>query len=260
MSIDPEAPDRSLARRLYRQMLRLRRFEAEAGLAAGWRGLESVPAGVIEALAPGDGVVESGPGAVALLRGADPAAWLASGLAQPSRPGPAAPDAEATGSAALDSALARRVLAAGSVVVQFLPAGAGMPRGRGVVLQGPAPRQRGAGVSTVLPVDALDAVAVWQAARQALALARAGEGPVLLACATRDSAGPPAPGPAAPRDPCSDPIDRLLAWARDHLLLSHCDVVAIERSVDDELAAARQAAGALVAVEPETPRPAETRS
>jgi TPP-dependent pyruvate/acetoin dehydrogenase alpha subunit len=238
MSVDPVDPDRCTAHRLYRQMLRLRRFEAEAGGSPPWGGLESVPVGVMDVLVPDDAVVPSDACAgVTLLRGADASQWMAACRAAP-MPGSRRTDTAAD----LDETLARRALRPGSVAVRFLPPGAAMPGGCGVVVHGRPERPRRAGPATVLPVEALDVVEIRRAARQAVDLARAGRGPVLLACAAREAQVPIQAGAAMTRDPFCDPIDRLRAWARDHLLLTHGDCVSIERGVEAELAQALRTA------------------
>jgi hypothetical protein len=251
--------DRQGVLHLYHQMLRLRRLSHVGAVSPAWRGVESVPAGVVAALGPQDAVASAGGGgrAVAMLQGAD--------AAELGRSGEAAGDAAAPGWAvAAALSLARRSPRGQGVTVCLIAPGRGSPRLHGLVRRAcrarwpvvfvlpprhvvPGGASAGAAGSARharprrlarLDVDALDAVAVRFAVSWAVQHARSGSGPVLVEPQLLEPDWSGGGGQVALANELRcDPVERLLAWGRDQRLLGQCDCMRLEglvmREVDD---------------------------
>jgi hypothetical protein len=257
MAMRSSSIDRQGVLHLYHQMLRLRRLAHAGAVSPAWRGVESVPAGVVAALGPQDALTSAGGGgcAVAMLQGAD-AAEL--GLA-----GDADGDAGAPGWAvAAALLLARRSPRGQCVTVCLIEPGRASPRLHGLVRRASRARwpvvfvlpprravPRGAAADAAgsprparprrlarLDVDALDAVAVRFAASWALQHARGGSGPVLVQPQLLEPDWSGDGGQIAPANGLRcDPIERLLAWGRDQRLLGQCDCMRLEGLVRREI-------------------------
>jgi TPP-dependent pyruvate/acetoin dehydrogenase alpha subunit len=257
MALGTSSVDRQGVLHLYHQMLRLRRLSHAGGMSPAWRGVESVPAGVVAALGPQDAVASAGGGgrAVAVLQGAD--------AAELGQAGEAAGDTGAAGWAmAAALSLARRSPRGQGVTVCLLAPGQAFPRLHGLVrCAGRArwpvvfvlpPRRalpRGASADALaaarparprqlarLDVDALDAVAVRLAVSWAMQHARSGSGPVLVQprLLEPDWSGDGGQAALGNEFRC-DPIERLLAWGRDQGLIGQCDCVRLEGLVRREI-------------------------
>lgn len=91
-------------------------------------------------------------------------------------------------------------------------------------------------------VDGMNVVEVWQAAQQAVARARAGEGPTLLECITYRFRGHSLADPDELRDPEEkefwrqrDPLKQLERYALEHQLLSADDFHTIQEEIHHEV-------------------------
>lgn len=202
----------ALLRRLYRTMATVRRLDREAvslrgrGILPGYvdsRGREAVQVGAVIALDPSrDRAFPSGsePGMVIAL-GADPSAVL------PSRHGAPGPPHGGSVTHAVSWALGAKLDRTGGCALTTVGAGAGsmsdvraaVSTARAsalpVVFLSSSGRAEGVGMPVLL-VDGADALAVHDAALEALELARSGGGPVLIDAVL--------PGPSA--RPVRDPL------------------------------------------------------
>ncbi len=91
-------------------------------------------------------------------------------------------------------------------------------------------------------VDGMNVIEVWQAAQQAVARARAGEGPTLLECITYRFRGHSLADPDELRDPEEkefwrqrDPLKQLERYALEHQLLTADDFHSIQEEIHEEV-------------------------
>ena len=110
-----------------------------------------------------------------------------------------------------------------------------------------------------LVVDGMDVLAVYEAVQEAVARARAGQGPTLVECETYRYVGHSRsdPGHYRPKEEVEtwlarDPIPRLKTWLLEEVIATTEEVEELERAVEQEL----EEAVAFARASPE-PRPEE---
>jgi hypothetical protein len=246
-------PDRTFTRReigeLYQQMWRLRRLAERAVVGPAWHGLESIPAGVLVALGPGERLALGDPASddhasdglacLAAVSAAARSGGVPHGRAErrqdDDRAAPVVVAAPGLAGRRLRE-LSRQLAQAGGPALLVMPPQLRWPRPGEAVAAGLA-----AALRAVDPlrfeVDGLDAVAVGRSVDRALRAARAAGTVVRLEPVLLDPDLAAAAGRAV-HDPHCDPIERLHAWGRDHGLLDQCDCAQLERAVEAEVEAA----------------------